>query len=191
MQVVVEHSFSYAYTSLLELPPLGDHPHGEMRKAAFQTALDILHDHEAMIQLNPLVTSVELDDVEYVDVAYESVKLGVSVPEAPATMQYKIVDKLPLPFGYAKDLVYHAALHNLPSGMESITNAGGGVAIYGGWSLEWDEANENVLKLVEKDQIMCNWFLSLYIKSTLGFSHKTLHERFRDEWRGRLADALK
>lgn len=133
-----------AFITDLLLPPPHSLPNltpAAISELGYTTALNLLHDSEAFIRSNPLVTKVRQisspsDSKHYMDVPHfcaefhvdprGDVKRGIS----DVWTQFEITDKLNWGLG-SSDLVYATAMRRIPGGFESVTNPGSGVRIYG------------------------------------------------------------
>ena len=171
--------------------PLGGtqgHSSSDLQKIAYDTAMEVLHDFPTFIRSNPLVQDVQQiypSNPKYIDVHQFSMDFKVDEHDGNATseyVQYEITDRLNLLFGYSQTLIYHSALRKTKTGFESFTNPGSGVRIHGTFDIRRLEENAGVINFVEHNETKCNVFLSVYIKATLGSSHKAMHENFKKAW---------
>lgn len=146
--------------------------------AARETAVAYLHNHLAMIDLNPLVQSRH--------------HLMCPPPHAkPSELRctwYAITDRL-VP-GVRSPVTYTAAFTNLPSGLQTHTYAPMGCDIRGKWTIggslpgETREPVEPGLKvpssglyLREDVDLRCNLLMAGFVKKTLKKAHAGLAER--------------
>ena len=54
--------------------------------------------------------------------------------------------------------------------------------IHGTFDIKRSDEQPGVINFIEHNETRCNVFLGVYIKATLGSSHKTLHENFKKTW---------
>jgi len=194
-------SLKSGYITDLMLPPR-EHWRGKSAEEIIQLglsiALDIVHDFDAMIRMNPLVTKLEhllASDPKAVDVTKMASDFHVPLDAPYATSsfqqgQFAITDKLTVLPGYSTDLVYHSAMRTTTTGMESLTDPGSGVTIYGRWEVKQPESETGVLHLLEMSETRSNVFLSWYIKATTNKSHQILHQGIKERWLKRMKSAL-
>ncbi|EMC92092.1 hypothetical protein BAUCODRAFT_40956, partial [Baudoinia panamericana UAMH 10762] len=145
-------------------------------------ALALLHDHQEMIQLNPLV------------VGFERTKAhpNATLEEEHNCIWYEITDVVHyLPGGVAKGQIkYKAGFHNLPDGIQTHCFAPAGVDLKARWRVggnvfgqkpEPAELGVNKpregLYLREDVEIRCNVLLGGTVKGNLKKSHAVLVER--------------
>jgi len=148
-----------------------------------KTALAMLHDHAAMIELNPLV------------VRHQTTK-----PPPTATLEeqvnciwYEITDAISyLPGGYMKsELSYKGGFYDLPDGLQTHVFAPAGVDLRGLWKVggtmpgerpEPVELGVNVPKsglyLREDVEVTCNFLLMSFVVRNLKKSHGELVQRW-------------
>ena len=141
-----------------------------------------LHDHTAMIELNPLVIRHVLTDPPS----------SAAKDEAEAATWYEITDTINyLPGGVIKGQVsYKACFYNLPCGLQTHVFAPGGVDIRSKWSICGTmpgepkepqelglEAPREGLYIKEEIDLRCNFFLSAFVKRNLKKSHEVVAER--------------
>ncbi|KAK0287496.1 hypothetical protein LTR91_001796 [Friedmanniomyces endolithicus] len=144
-----------------------------------ETALALLHDHDAMIELNPLV----------VRHAPTTAPPNATVEEQLKCKWILITDTINyLPGGAAKsEMSYKAGFYDLPYGIQTHCFAPGGVDLKAIWRVggnmygEPPEAPElgiakpsSGLYLREDVEVKCNMFLSGFVKKNLKKSHATL-----------------
>ena len=147
-----------------------------------QIAVDMLHDHTEMIELNPLV------------IEHHKCKppKNASADEYNCTW-YSLTDKISyLPGGMAKGKVtYNCCFHDLPTGIQTHCYAPMGLEIKEKWSVggnmpgEPREVHELGLKGVPKEglylredcDMICSVFMIGYVKKTLKKAHSVLVER--------------
>jgi hypothetical protein len=96
------------------------------REISRETAVSMLHDHSAMIELNPLVLRHDMCDPPP----------NASPDEAEHATWYTITDKINyLPGGlYSSEISYKAGFYNLPVGLQTHVFAPAGVDIKSKWS---------------------------------------------------------
>ncbi|KAK0945209.1 hypothetical protein LTR29_003301 [Friedmanniomyces endolithicus] len=143
------------------------------------TALALLHDHNAMIELNPLV----------VRHTPTTAPPNATVEEQLKCKWILITDTINyLPGGAAKsEMSYKAGFYGLPYGIQTHCFAPGGVDLKAIWRVggnmygEPPEAPElgiakpsSGLYLREDVEVKCNIFLSSFVKKNLKKSHATL-----------------
>ncbi|KAL7787500.1 hypothetical protein V8C37DRAFT_262901 [Trichoderma ceciliae] len=158
------------FTSITPLPP------GISR----QTAIDFLHNHRDMIDLNPLVTD-----------RYIISPPAHALPEEHVCTWYSITDKISyLPGGLVTGAVsYTAAFHDLPMGLQTHCHAPMGVDLREKWSVAGSEPGEEPepmelglgaprtgLYIREDVIITCNMVMAGFIKKTIKKAHGTLIE---------------
>ncbi|PTB42956.1 hypothetical protein M441DRAFT_106843, partial [Trichoderma asperellum CBS 433.97] len=158
------------FTSITPLPP------GISRQAA----IDFLHNHRDMIDLNPLVTDRHIIPPP-----------PHALPEEHACTWYSITDKISyLPGGLVTGAVsYTAAFHDLPTGLQTHCHAPMGVDLREKWSVAGSEPGEDPepmelglgaprtgLYIREDVIITCNMVMAGFIKKTIKKAHGVLIE---------------
>jgi hypothetical protein len=158
------------FTSITPLPP------GISR----QTAIDFLHNHLEMIDLNPLVTD-----------RYVIPPPPHALPEEHVCTWYSITDKISyLPGNLATGAIsYTAAFHDLPMGLQTHCHAPMGVDLREKWTVGGSEPGEapepmelglgaprTGLYIREDVIITCNVMMAGFIKKTIKKAHGTLME---------------
>ncbi|KXX74139.1 hypothetical protein MMYC01_208961 [Madurella mycetomatis] len=148
-----------------------------------QVVLDFLHDHEEMIDLNPLVKE----------------RHPIPAPRhASADEQdcqwFSLTDKISyLPGGLmAGDVTYTCAFHDLPTGLQTHCYAPAGLTIRDKWTVGGSLPNEppqpvelglrvppTGLYLREDVDMRCNVIMTSFVKKTLKKSHAALVERLK------------
>lgn len=156
------------FTSITPLPP------GISR----QVAIDFLHNHREMIDLNPLVTDRHIIPPP-----------PHALPEEHVCTWYSITDKISyLPGGLVTGAVsYTAAFHDLPTGIQTHCHAPMGVDLREKWSIGGSEPGEEPepmelglgaprtgLYIREDVIITCNMVMAGFIKKTIKKAHGTL-----------------
>ncbi|KAK4504166.1 hypothetical protein PRZ48_005082 [Zasmidium cellare] len=141
-----------------------------------------LHDHHAMIELNPLVLRHEITDPPS----------NAAPDEARDAIWYEITDQINyLPGGAVKgEVVYKACFYNLPRGLQTHVFAPGGVDIKSKWSVggsmpgeprEPAELGVNVprdgLYIKEEVDLRCNVLMSNFVKRNLKKSHLVVADK--------------
>lgn len=179
-------SFTHTHTSEFSLSPSGLEqidpsnlkPPGHVLHSA---VMALLHDHSAVITLNPLVTS---------NVPLENTDLPPGASNFPPSSNpwhaYSITDTKSILFNLGStSMTYKAWLRNSDRGYESIVAAPAGVAIEATWvaeAIEGLDANASKgaskVKLTETARVTCPRVFSAFIKSTLSGSHSEMHDRF-------------
>ncbi|KAF1354711.1 hypothetical protein BDV97DRAFT_88646 [Delphinella strobiligena] len=160
------------YTIVTPLPPT----------ISRATAVDILHDHGGMIELNPLV------------IKYEKCKPPPNAPpdEFHCTW-YELTDKITYLPGIKGQVNYKACFHDLPRSLQTHVYAPAGLEIKEKWSIGGNEAHEerevieigmaglgvprSGLYLREDVDMRCNIFLTNFVKKTLKRAHQVLVDR--------------
>ncbi|KAF2149884.1 hypothetical protein K461DRAFT_230485, partial [Myriangium duriaei CBS 260.36] len=145
-----------------------------------QTAVEALHDHAAMIQLNPLVIN------------FESCK---PPPNAPPdefhAIWYELTDRISYLPGVKGRVSYKACFHDLPRGLQTHVYAPAGLEIREKWSVGGNELGEERevlelglvgvpregLYLREDVDMHCNLFLTNFVKKNLKKAHGVLVDR--------------
>ncbi|KAL6855819.1 hypothetical protein J3F83DRAFT_468251 [Trichoderma novae-zelandiae] len=158
------------FTSITPLPP------GISR----QTAIDFLHNHREMIDLNPLVTDRHVISPP-----------PHALPEEHVCIWYSITDKISyLPGNLATGAIsYTAAFHDLPMGLQTHCHAPMGVDLREKWTVGGSEPGEapepmelglgaprTGLYIREDVVITCNVMMAGFIKKTIKKAHGTLME---------------
>ncbi|TFB04869.1 hypothetical protein CCMA1212_002579 [Trichoderma ghanense] len=158
------------FTSITPLPP------GISR----QTAIDFLHNHLEMIDLNPLVTDRHVISPP-----------PHALPEEHVCTWYSITDKISyLPGNLATGAIsYTAAFHDLPMGLQTHCHAPMGVDLREKWTVGGSEPGEapepmelglgaprTGLYIREDVIITCNVMMAGFIKKTIKKAHGTLME---------------
>ncbi|PTB62920.1 hypothetical protein BBK36DRAFT_68208 [Trichoderma citrinoviride] len=158
------------FTSITPLPP------GISR----QTAIDFLHNHRDMIDLNPLVTDRHVISPP-----------PHALPEEHVCTWYSITDKISyLPGNLATGAIsYTAAFHDLPMGLQTHCHAPMGVDLREKWTVGGSEPGEapepmelglgaprTGLYIREDVVITCNVMMASFIKKTIKKAHGTLIE---------------
>ncbi|KAF2169990.1 hypothetical protein M409DRAFT_19605 [Zasmidium cellare ATCC 36951] len=141
-----------------------------------------LHDHHAMIQLNPLVLRHEITDPPP----------NAAPDEARDAIWYEITDRINyLPGGAVKgEVVYKACFYNLPRGLQTHVFAPGGVDIKSKWSVGGSmpgeprepaelgvDAPRDGLYIKEEVDLRCNVFMSNFVKRNLKKSHLVVADK--------------
>ncbi|KAL2015022.1 hypothetical protein VTK56DRAFT_6522 [Thermocarpiscus australiensis] len=148
-----------------------------------QVVLDFLHNHEEMINLNPLVK--ERHPIP-------------TPPHAPADEQdcrwYSLTDKISyLPGGLmAGNVTYTCAFHDLPSGLQTHCYAPAGLTIRDKWTVGGSLPGEPAppvelglrvpptgLYLREDVEMRCNVIMTSFVRKTLKKSHAALVDRLK------------
>ncbi|TKX20754.1 hypothetical protein C1H76_7142 [Elsinoe australis] len=145
-----------------------------------ETAIDALHNHAEMIELNPLV------------IRHSQCR---APPHAPAdefhATWYELTDKISYFPGIKGKVSYKACFHDLPKGLQTHVYAPAGLEIKEKWSIGGNEQGEprEVLELgltgVPRDglylredvDMTCNFFLTGFVKKTLRRAHSVLVDR--------------
>ncbi|KAK6343968.1 hypothetical protein TWF696_007619 [Orbilia brochopaga] len=159
------------FTTITPLPPT----------IGRKTVVDFFHNHEAMIDLNPLV--IERHPIKAPETA--------SADEATCVW-YSLTDKVHyLPGGMASGNVsYTACFNDLPNGLQTHCRAPAGVDIRSIWTLRGSLPGEpkepmelgitvpkEGLYIREDVDLRCNFILSTFVRKTLKKAHSVLVER--------------
>ncbi|KAI9863893.1 MAG: hypothetical protein M1813_003545 [Trichoglossum hirsutum] len=158
--------------------------------------LSILHDHGALIRLNPLVTSHHLvspsDDVSS---ASPSDTAATTNPNTVTPLTYEITDAIPLlPGGlWQTETIYKAEFTDLPDGLRTVVHAPLGVEATARWSVGRGEEvdgggdgdGNRAVWLKEEVEVRCSGFLMPVVKRMLKGSHEALHEKLVELWGSR------
>lgn len=142
--------------------------------------IDLFHDHESMIRLNPLVTSFQRCLVP-----------PNASPDEVQSIWYEITDKISYFPGLSGSVTYKACLHDLPDALQTHIYAPAGVRIRGRWSVGGNMPGEprqpvelrregvpmEGLYVREEVDLTCNIFLSSITKKNLKAGHAELVER--------------
>lgn len=148
-----------------------------------QFVLDMLHDHDLMITLNPLVT-------RYVPCAPPAHAL----PDEYDSAWYEITDRIEYIPGtpLVSNVTYTACLHDIPTGVQSHVHAPAGLEIRGKWQVLGSEPGEKRHRELGEDQygipkeglylredceVRCNFLLMPTVRRNLKKSHATLVDR--------------
>ncbi|KAF4302088.1 hypothetical protein GTA08_BOTSDO09983 [Botryosphaeria dothidea] len=136
--------------------------------AAKETALALLHDHPALISLNPLLAR------------YERIPPSHGAPNA-----YIITDRLPyLPFGlWTGELHIYAEFVDKADGVLTKVRAPGGFVSEGVYSVREEEGKWMVEESVEA---RCPLGLGWYVEGTTKKSHEVILGKFVEEVRTRI-----
>ena len=146
-----------------------------------EVAVAMLHNHDEMIELNPLV------------IEHHPIKTPRDAPKdefLDCTWQ-ELTDRLPFPGGLVKGKVsYKACFHDLPNGLQTHIYAPMSLDIREKWTVcgalpgEPDEPQElglntprRGLYLREDGEMKCNVMVTGYVRKTLDNAHKVLVER--------------
>ncbi|QIW94614.1 hypothetical protein AMS68_000132 [Peltaster fructicola] len=143
-----------------------------------ERAVEWLHNHQEMIQLNPLVIRYRRCEPH-----------NQSPKEEHSCYWYEMTDKINyLPGGLMKgEVTYKGAFHNLPSGLQTHVYAPAGLELREKWTVCGNmpgEPREPVelgsgitsdgLYIREDVDMRCNVFLTGFVKKNLNKSHKVL-----------------
>jgi len=140
-------------------------------------ALHALHNHDLMIDLNPLVVSHRP-----LSSSLPSDTKHASSGTVPST--YLITDKLPIPL-WPTTVSYTASFEDTSSGLRTEVHAPMGLEISGEWEVYDGDATAEPpggegggLMLRETTTVRCNLLLMPYVRATMGKGHEELHRRF-------------
>jgi len=144
-----------------------------------EAAVEYLHDHAQMIELNPLVLRHEKTTPH----------AGADADEAENMVWHEITDEIQyIPGTPLKgEICYKAGFYDLSNGLQTHTFAAGGVDLRGKWTVGGSlpgEKRESVeigsnkpregLYIQEDVQLRCNILLTGFVKKNLKKSHATL-----------------
>ncbi|KAK3353057.1 hypothetical protein B0T25DRAFT_453811, partial [Lasiosphaeria hispida] len=147
--------------------------------------VDFLHDHQEMIDLNPLVKE-----------RHPIKPPPHSEPEELHCVWYSLTDKISyLPGGLATgEVTYTCAFNDLPTGLQTHCYAPAGLTIRDKWTVNGSllgEPREAVelgigapaagLYIREDVDMRCNVFMAGFVKKTLKKSHGALVERLKEK----------
>ncbi|KAF3914642.1 hypothetical protein AA313_de0203056 [Arthrobotrys entomopaga] len=159
------------FTTITPLPP----------SISRRTVIDFFHNHEAMIDLNPLV--IERHPIKAPD---------DSSPDEASCIWYSLTDKVHyLPGGIASGNVnYTACFNDLPNGVQTHCRAPASVDIRSLWSIRGSLPGEpkepmelglvvpkEGLYIREDVDLRCNFILASFVKKTLKKAHSVLMDR--------------
>lgn len=160
------------FTNITPLPP----------NVSREVAIAMLHNHDEMIELNPLViehhpiqTPRDAAKDEFLDCAWQEMTDRIAL----------------LPGGVAnRRVTYRGCFHNTPTGLQTHVYAPMGLDIRERWTIggslpgEPDEPRELGLTLPRKGlylredgEMRCNMLMTNFVRKNLDNSHKTLVER--------------
>jgi len=160
------------YTVVTPLPPT----------VSRETAVEMLHSHSEMIELNPLVIN------------HTKTKPPPNAPpdEFHCTW-YELTDRITYLPGIKGQVSYKACFHDLPRGLQTHVYAPAGLEIKEKWSIGGNEPGEERevielglgnlgvpregLYLREDVDMSCNVFLTGFVKKTLNKAHGVLVDR--------------
>jgi hypothetical protein len=157
-------------------------PSGVSRDAA----LAQLHDHHAMIELNPLVLRHDAT----------TPPPNASKDEAETATWYEICDRINyLPGGLLKgEVIYKACFYDLPNGLQTHVFAPAGVDIRSKWSVCGNAPGEprepvelgsraprDGLYVKEELDLRCNFLMSAFVKKNLKSSHAVVVEKILEK----------
>jgi len=132
--------------------------------------LTFLHDHQEMIDLNPLVK--ERHPIP-------------PPPHAPLEEQscvwYSLTDKISYLPGVSGDVTYTCAFTDLPDGIATHCYAPAGLTIRDRWTLVMSNHRGGGLAIREEVQMRCNMLLTAFVKRNIKKSHATLIERLKSK----------
>ncbi|KAK4450099.1 hypothetical protein QBC34DRAFT_273648, partial [Podospora aff. communis PSN243] len=148
-----------------------------------QVVVDFLHDHQEMIDLNPLVKE-----------RHPIAPPPHAPPEELECVWYSLTDKISyLPGGlYTGDVTYTCAFNDLRNGLQTHCYAPAGLTIRDKWTVNGslpDEASEPIelgigapltgLYIREDVDMRCNILLTAFVKKNIKNSHAALIERLK------------
>ncbi|KAJ7500766.1 hypothetical protein B0H11DRAFT_1994366 [Mycena galericulata] len=120
--------------------------------APVEDVISTLHNFQAMINLNPLVTS--------------------SVQDATDPNTFHVTDSLPLFLGLTVPTTYTAVFEALPNGMNTNNTASAGVRLHNEWRAVANATGGT--DLTETDTLTANFLLSGVVTDELQTSHAQL-----------------
>jgi hypothetical protein len=145
---------TFSHTTSTPIPP----------NTQAQDVLALLHDHIAMMDLNPLV------------IAHTIIPSPDVVPAWNST--YLVTDKMSYGLWTGKT-TYQASFRDTADGLETETRAAMGVASEAVWRLEKQITGENAnLVLLETAKVTCPRLLRPFVEGQIRTSHQELIQRF-------------
>lgn len=133
-------------------------------KCDSKTVLEQLHEFEALINLNPLVKTI-----------------NPLTEDNPHSRSYEIVDQLPF-FGISLSQTYTATFIPSEDGVSVSIKAGLGVYTTSRWVVE--ECGPEVVKVSETSHVECCRLLRSYVVSQIKASHLVLFQKLSHELEG-------
>ncbi|KAI4734075.1 hypothetical protein E4T50_15387 [Aureobasidium sp. EXF-12298] len=147
-----------------------------------ETAVEMLHSHSEMIELNPLVIS-----------HIQCKPPPNALPDEFHCTWYELTDRVTYLPGIKGQVSYKACFHDLPRGLQTHVYAPAGLEIKEKWSIGGNEPGEERevielglsnlgvpregLYLREDIDMSCNVFLTGFVKKTLNKAHGVLVDR--------------
>ena len=131
-----------------------------------QDVFNLLHDHIAMMDLNPLV------------IAHTPIPSPDVVPAWDST--YLVTDQIPYGCWTGK-VKYQASFRNTADGLETDTKAAMGLTSEAVWKLEKQPTSEGTdpeLVLLETAKVTCPWLLRPFVEGKIKTSHQELVQTF-------------
>ncbi|KAJ7783853.1 hypothetical protein DFH07DRAFT_680907, partial [Mycena maculata] len=119
------------------------------------TVLALLRDPPAMVRLNPLLVSVDVDPVD--------------------PTKYTIVDNLALPFGYRTQITYEAKITVHDDGMHAESAAGAGTRTASKYTAR--AISENTTEIVEEVHVKSFFLLLPFIRGVIAKAHNESLDR--------------
>jgi hypothetical protein len=160
------------YTVVTPLPPT----------VSRETAVEMLHSHSEMIELNPLVISHT-----------QCKPPANALPDEFHCTWYELTDRVTYLPGIKGQVSYKACFHDLPRGLQTHVYAPAGLEIKEKWSIGGNEPGEERevielglghlgvpregLYLREDIDMNCSIFLTGFVKKTLNKAHGVLVDR--------------
>ncbi|GAM86550.1 hypothetical protein ANO11243_045640 [Dothideomycetidae sp. 11243] len=134
-------------------------------------AVQLLHKHEELLRLNPLI--VDIKRSQRPDRAPED--------ESHYTW-YELTDHITYFPGLSYDVPYHGGFLDTPDGLKTHVYAPAGLEIRERWSIaraddESGLADGQSLVLIEDVDMSCNIFLTYFVRKNIEASHATLTRR--------------
>lgn len=157
-----------------------------------EQVLALLHDHDKMITMNPLVTAHHQEPSSFAESFFKS-EAPENRPSGSETIPiYSITDDMSSDGesqggswrgGWAKRFIpdtvtYNASMQNRTDGLLSITHAPMGVHSITTWLVKEAEDGNGGLLLEERGKVTSNRMLMSFIKTTLQESHEKLVRDF-------------
>lgn len=171
-----------AITNITPLPP----------HITRETAVSQLHDHHAMIELNPLVLRHEPT----------SPPPHATPDEAALGDWYSITDEITYLPGVKSEVTYSACFYNLPTGIQTHVFAPASVDIKSKWSVGGNEPGEarepaelgvdkprEGLYIKEELNLGCYFFLASFVKKNLKKSHLVVVDKIIERAEGTQSQA--
>ncbi|KAF2157840.1 hypothetical protein K461DRAFT_290114 [Myriangium duriaei CBS 260.36] len=131
-----------------------------------ESAIKLLHNHDELIRLNPLI------------VDYKPAQMPYHAPtdESHYTW-YELTDRITYFPGLSRNVTYHAGFLDMPEGLQTHVFAPAGLEIRENWYISGPTEQSGGLTLCEDVDMNCNILLTSFVKKNLNASHATLTRR--------------